>query len=467
MSLSFEFVVIGAGPAGLQAARQAARANRRVLLVERERAVGGECVFRGTIPSKTLRETAAALTGLHQRTGRASDRPSSKTKVRDLMTRLSTVLDGHERVLQRQVEASGIEVMRGRARFKSPNELEVVHSDRTSSLIRANTIVIASGSRPRQPEGMAIDHENVLDSDSILSLVYLPRSLVVLGAGVISSEWASTFCALGVEVTMVDKGERPVAFLDPELTDRFVQSFEAAGGRFVRRNKPVAVRNDGLGLVQTELEDGTVLESEKVLVALGRVASLEGLAIQNAGLETNARGHLPVDEHGRSAVDHIYAVGDVVGPPGLAAAAMEQGRRAMRHALGLEVHEQRDLIPSGIFTIPEMASVGLTEEQANSELGGSVVGRVEFNSIARGLINGSAGFLKLVCDPSGQRVVGAHVVGEGATELVGMSQMAILGDLPVDTFVDQVFNFPTFAEAYRDAALEIVEKRRAVLRRVG
>jgi len=464
---TFDAIIVGGGPAGLQAAQQAARAQRNVLLVEREPSIGGECVYRGTIPSKTLRETAVVMRSFRQRTGRNPAESGSRTKVSELMSRLSSVLGGHEEFLKRHVESLGIHVLRGRARFESPHELEVLHADRTRSRVRADVVVIASGSRPRQPENLPIDHENVLDSDSILSLAYLPRTLCVLGAGVIAAEWASTFSALGVEVTIVDKGERPVGFLDPELTGRFVQEFEAGGGRFLPGRKPVAVAYDGPGHVRTELSDGTSIQAEKVLVALGRVASLGGLAIENAGLETNARGHLPVDEFGRTRTEGVYAVGDVIGPPGLAAAAMEQGRRAMRHALGLDVHEHRDLIPAGIFTIPEMACVGLTEASAAEALGGTVCGRADFSAVARGLINGSRGFLKLVCDPAGERIVGVHVVGESATELVGLGQMAILGDQPVDTFVDDVFNFPTYAEAYRIAALEVLEARRSSLRRAG
>lgn len=463
---SFDAIVVGAGPAGFQAAHQAARAGRRVLLVEREPAIGGECVYRGTIPSKTLRETAVALKALHQRTGRRTDLESGG-KVSVLMSRLSTVLAGHEAFLTRRAEGSGVQVLRGRARFESPHELDVLHADRTRTRVTAPVVVIASGSRPRQPENLPIDHENVLDSDSILSLAYLPRSLCVLGAGVIAAEWASIFSTLGVEVTIVDKGERPVAFLDAELTDRFVQEFEAGGGRFLPGNRPESVRCSGPGRMTVELSDGAAVEAEKVLVALGRVASLDGLAIENAGLETNARGHLPVDEFGRTATEGVYAVGDVVGPPGLAAAAMEQGRRAMCHALGLALDRQHDLIPAGIFTIPEMACVGQTEAQADEALGGSVCGRADFEGIARGVINGSRGFLKLVCDPDGERIVGVHVVGEGATELVGLGQMAILGSLSVDTFINGVFNFPTYAEAYRVAALEILESRRPALRQAG
>ncbi|MFN0242186.1 MAG: Si-specific NAD(P)(+) transhydrogenase [Planctomycetota bacterium] len=467
-SVRYDVLVIGAGPAGQKAAVQGAKAGQRVLIVERDKAVGGECVHRGTIPSKTLRESAIYLAGLKQRaSGLVRDNLSSETKVKSLMKRQGEVLASYERYLTRQLERNGIELWHGRARFVSPNEIEVTAVDGTKRRAQAQIVLIATGSRPRKPADIPVDHEHILDSDSILSLIYLPASLVVFGAGVIAAEFATIFQALGVAVTMVDKGERPLSFLDAEITNLFVAQFEKAGGRFLARQKPVKVEADGLGKVVTELDGGETICTEKALVALGRIASLAGINLEAAGLALNERGFLSVDAHCRTAVPHIYAAGDVIGPPALATASMEQGRRAIRHALGLPLGTALETIPVGIYTVPEMASVGLSEAEATQRFGGAVVGRAHFAELARGQINGDTeGLLKLVADPRGQKLLGAQIIGEGAAELIHLAQMALIGGLGIDAFVDNNFNFPTLAEGYRVAALEIAAQR-TVLRAVG
>jgi NAD(P) transhydrogenase len=299
----------------------------------------------------------------------------------------------------------------------------------------------------------------VLDSDSILSLIYLPRSLTVLGGGVIACEFASLFAALGVEVTMVDSNARPLSFLDPELTARFLAVFERLGGRFLPGQKLESVAWDGGSAVVTRLLGGASLRSEKCLCALGRVANVAGLDLAAAGIALSPRGHVPVDGELRTCVPHIYAAGDVIGPPALAATAMEQGRRAVRAALGLCLHGSGEHVPIGIYTIPEIASVGLSEAEAVQKHGGALVGRARFEELARAHINGETeGLLKLVAAPDGL-VLGAQIVGEGATELVHVAQMALAGKLTLDAFVDNVFNFPTLAEAYRVAALDAQARR--------
>ena len=286
---SYDLIVIGGGPAGQKAAIQAAKLGRRVLLVDRQRAVGGECVHRGTIPSKSLRESAVYLSGLRQRTQGLLDLElSGDVKVASLMRRLDTVLGRHEHYMESQLRRNGIELRHGRARFLSPHELEIASCEGGAVRARADFIVIATGSRPRRPPGIPVDHEHVLDSDSILSLIYLPRSLTVLGSGVIAAEFASIFAALGVEVTMIDRYERPLGFLDPELTDCFTRVYERQGGRFLPLRKVRSVAWDGVATVVTELEDGEVLHSDKVLCAQGRVAELSGLELAAAGLAPDA-----------------------------------------------------------------------------------------------------------------------------------------------------------------------------------
>jgi len=457
----FDVLVVGGGPAGAKAAVQAAKAGRRVGLVEREAHIGGECVHRGTIPSKTLRETASCLSGLRKRSGGLLGLDAGVgVEVDSLMTRLKSVLAHEERYLADQLARNGIEQLTGVARFRSPSTLEVVRRAGGKTLVQAGIVVIATGSRPRSPASVPVDHEHVLDSDSILSLRYLPRSLVVLGGGVIACEFASIFAALGTEVTLVEKRDRPLGFLDRSLTDRFVAAFESDGGRFLAGASVESVRWDGMSRVVTRLADGSVLCSEKLLCALGRVANVAALDLAAAGLALDERGLVPVDEHYRTAVPHVYAVGDVIGPPALAATGMSQGRLAVRHALGLESEGAPEVIPIGIYTIPEIASVGESERQVTDRLGGAIVGRAQFDEIARAHINGSTdGLLELVCDPEGRRVLGAQAIGEGACDLVHLAQLAIHAGLEVDAFLENVFNFPTLAEAYRVAALDVGGRR--------
>jgi len=455
-------IIIGGGPAGHRAAITGAQAGRRVVLVERERQVGGACVALGTIPSKTLRETALTLSSFQRKIGSVFPLTvPPDLQVRALMQRLDQVVSAHESFMGKQLERAGVTVVHGRARFTSPDTLEVRSVTGTTQTLAAPVIVIATGSRPRSPREVPIDHEHILDSDSLLSLTYLPRSLIVLGAGVIASEYASIFAALGVLVTMVDRGSRPVAFVEPELTSHFLKGFERHGGRFRGGRTTRSVAWNGVDAVEVVLDDGSELRADKLLCALGRVANLEGLDLERAGLAPNDRGILAADACGRTAVPGIYAIGDVVGPPSLAAASMEQGRRAMCDALGIDPGPAQALIPTGVYAIPEMGSVGLTEAQACEQYGGAVmVGRASFGELARGHIaSNEDGFLKLVADPDGELILGAHVVGEGAAELVGLGQVAIQSRWRVSTLIESVFNFPTLAEAYRVAALDIAAQK--------
>jgi NAD(P) transhydrogenase len=458
-SEQWDVVVVGSGPAGQKAAVQAAKAGKRVAVVERDQGVGGACVHRGTIPSKTLRETAMRLTSFRARMGGyVPVEIPGDLQLASLMDRMESVVTAHVAYQAAQMERNGIEQVHGRARFADAHTIAVESVYGETRLLRADTIVIATGSRPRTPPEIPIDHEHVFDSDSILSMAYLPKSLVVLGAGVIACEYATIFAALGVQVTMIDKGERPLSFLDNEILDLFVDAFEAnAGCAFVGGAKVQSVAWNGSDAVVTQLDNGWQVRSEKLLCALGRVANVEGLCIEAAGLQTNQRGHLPVDGDCRTAVPHVFAVGDVIGPPSLASASMEQGRRAMCAALDMPTPAGADLIPTGIYTIPEISSVGIGEVEAQKLLGDCLVGRAKFAELARGQICGADnGLLKLVVDATSLRVLGCQIVGEGATELVHLAQMAMMTDTDATMFVERIFNFPTLAEAYRVASLDIL-----------
>ena len=449
----YDVAVIGSGPAGQKAAIQAAKAGKRVAVIERDRRVGGSCVHTGTIPSKSLREHA-----MRQRVRRVDlmDEP-----IQSLLDGVSDTVAAHDAYMAAQLERNHIVLLRGRARFNSSHELAMRRIDGSEILVRAGIIVIASGSRPRTPPHLAVDHEHVLDSDSILSLAYLPRSLLVLGGGVIASEYAAMFAALGCKVTQADQHDAPLSFLDPELTTYYVDELRRNGGEYIPGADAIATKWDGISQVRTEFKDGRSILADKVLVALGRIANVDGLNLEAAGISLTSRGHIQVDDNLRTTAAGVYAAGDVVGPPALASVSMEQGRRAACHALGLLVPlDPVSRLPCGVYTIPEIATVGLDEVGARRHFGGAIVGRARFEEIARGQINGcQQGILKLIADPGGRRVVGVQIAGDGATELVHIGQLGLAAELDVDAYVDNVFNFPTMAEAYRIAALDIVKQR--------
>lgn len=463
MSHDYDLIVVGGGPAGQKAAVQAAKAGKRVLLVERARSAGGACVRYGTIPSKTLRETALSLGKFRKLTAHVMDvEMPEHLQVSSLMERKEEVVSAHERYMQAQLARNGIELLQGVARFTSPNRIEAVLLDGSRRALTAAYFVIAAGSSPRTPDNVPVDHEHILDSDSLLSLSYLPESLVVLGAGVIACEYASIFAALGVKVTIIDKGERPLGFMDQELVEHFLRELRQAGGDFLGQKNLEHVVYDGLSAVETHLVGGEVIKSEKLFCALGRVAPVAALGLDAAGVKVTPRGLIEVDKNLRTSVPHIYAAGDVIGPPALASTSMEQGRRAACHALGLDLGRQGELAPAGIYTIPELGSVGMTEQQVRDKFGDVLVGRAKFEEVARGQISAAEnGLLKLVVHPETGVVLGAHAAGESATELVHIGQMAIIAGLGFETFIDTVFNFPTFAEAYRVAAFDLLKQQRA------
>ncbi len=449
------FVVIGAGPAGQKAAIQAAKAGHDVVLVERESAVGGACVRTGTIPSKTLRQRATRPR-LH------GEPEPVERPMEELLAGVADVVEAHDRYMTAQLERNGVRVLRGQARFLGATRLEIVRISGPALRVEAPRIVIATGSRPRAPAQFSIDHEHVLDSDSILSLSWLPRTLLVLGGGVIACEYASIFASLGCRVTQVDRGHRPLSFIDAELTAVYVESLRAAGSDFLPGAGVRALHWDGISQVCADFDDGRRVEADKALVAVGRIAKVDELDLGAAGVALTTAGHIAVDATLQTTAAGIYAAGDVIGPPSLASAAMEQGRRAACHALGLPMHPGFiEPLPAGIYAIPEMSTVGLDEAAARQRHGGAVVGRARFEEIARGQISGrQRGLLKLVATPDGRQVVGVQVVGDGATELLAIGQVGLMAALEVDAYVDAVFNFPTMAEAYRVAALDIVRQRR-------
>lgn len=453
----YDFVVIGSGPAGQKSAIQAAKQGKKVALIERGRELGGSCVHRGTIPSKTLRENALRVKNMRQNAKLAHFSLQEDTELATLIDRLAHVLSEHDNYMKKQLQRNSVEVIHGRARFKDSNTIEISRVQKEQIIVHAEKIVIASGSLPRTPENIPIDHENLFDSDSFLSMMYIPKSLIVLGGGVIASEYATIFQALGTKVTMIDKYPRPLGFLDDDLTENFISEFQAMGGVWRGNSQLKNCQWNGIDAVEVTLADGNVVKSEKLLCAAGRMANVKELDIENTGLALNERGLISVDEDLRTSVSHIFAAGDVIGPPSLASASMEQGRRASCNAMDIDAGNTSSLIPTGIYSIPELSSVGLSESQARQQHEHILVGKAKFEEVARGQISGiTNGMLKIVSDAKGQRILGVMIVGEGATELIHIGQMAILSKLNVCTFVETTFNFPTLAEAYRVAALDII-----------
>ena len=464
----YDLMVIGSGPAGQKAAIQAAKAGYRVALVEQDKFLGGACVHRGTIPSKTLRENALRLTHLKRNAELFRMELGQHVEMSGLINRLGTVVQAHDKYMKEQIIRNHVDRIHGRGSFIDKHLLEITRVDGTRTSHRSRYFVIATGSHPRKLAGVPIDHEHIYDSDSILTMQYLPHSLTVLGSGLIASEYASIFQALGVQVTMIDRFPQPLGFLDKDLTDRFLNHFKLNGGEFIGGMDVHKVGWDGLSQVVTTLADHTEIRSEKLLCAAGRVANVDGLNLENVGIQLNDRGLVDVDINCRTKVDSIYAAGDVIGPPSLASASMEQGRRASRAALGLDddLPEKVDLgamnrvMPVGVYSIPEMSSVGLTEHQAIELYGSCLVGRAPFEEIARGQISDiQDGMLKMIADSSGKKLLGVQIVGEEATELIHIGQMGLINNASIDTFVDNIFNFPTLAEAYRVAALQIAGQR--------
>jgi len=456
----FDVIVIGSGPAGQKAAVQAAKAGKKVALIERDKLLGGACVHSGTIPSKTLRENALRVKKMRENAALCDFKVADDTEMSTLIDRLNYVLKEHDSFMVDQIDRNNIARIHGRAKFVSANEIEVSKVRGDAEHYQAENIIVAPGSVPRKPDNIPIDHEHIYDSDSILTMLYLPKSLTVLGGGVIASEYASIFQALGVTVTMIDRYPLPLGFMDGDLTEKFVASFQEMGGSWMGQQNVVSVEWDGLSSVVTTLEDGTVVKSAKLLCAAGRGANVKDLHIENAGLSLNEQGNISVNDFLQTSVPNIYAAGDVIGPPSLASASMEQGRRASCNALGVKVGPMSKMIPSGIYGIPELSAVGMTEQQANKEHDKIIIGRAHFHEISRGQINGIRdGMLKIICDAQGEKILGVQIVGEGATELIHIGQMAMLSDSNVDIFVESIFNFPTLAEAYRVAALAVIGQR--------
>jgi len=458
----FDVVVIGCGPAGERAAIQAARADRRVAVVEREHVVGGARVNWGTIPSKTLRESALFVRSLtRNRLEGFRYELASEITVHDFMHRERAVVQRELELINESLERYRIEVFEGQARFIDAHTVAVCGRDGgAQAALSAEFIVIATGASPNRPADVPFDGERVFDSNTILNLPSMPRSMVVLGAGVIGVEFASIFAALGLEVTLVDTRDRLLPYLDREIVAILERELGRLGITILHDERyPSVQRCPGPGGgVRCTTKLGTVLESDVLLYCVGRDGNTDGLGLEALSLKPNSYGLLAVNEHYQTAVPNVYAVGDVIGYPALASTAMEQGRAAVRHALGISGPTgQTSMLPFAIYTIPEVSYAGATEEALQAEGVAYVVGRGNYDLNPRGQIIGdSEGMLKLLFAKEDLRLLGAHMIGTNATELIHIGQAFLRAGARAPQIAETLFNYPTLADLYRHAALKAI-----------
>jgi NAD(P) transhydrogenase len=463
----YDLVVIGSGPAGEKGAAQAAYFGKRVAVVEREPHPGGAGINTGTVPSKTLRETALYFSGLSQRGLYGVDyHVKSGLTVKDLMYREHEVVRSLRQVITENITRHKIDVVQGQGSFEDPHTIRVTAAGQPDRLLQADVILIATGSVPTRPQDVPFEDSRVHDSDEILELERLPRTLAVVGAGVIGCEYTTIFGALGIKVTLIDGRDRLLGFLDGEMADqlRLQMGFLGVDLRLkegVNRYIPEA---EG---VRLELQSGGSLVVDQVLVAAGRVANVGKLAIERAGLTVNKRGLLAVNERYQTSVPHIYAAGDVIGFPALASTSMEQARVAMVHAFDLPKYKTRvaPVFPLAVYTIPEIAMAGETEESCRQNKIDYCVGRGLYRTNARGQIVGDlSGEVKLVFRYPDKLLLGVHIIGEIAAELVHIGLIALQTECTIDMFVNTVFNYPSLGDAYKYAAydgLGAVQRREA------
>jgi NAD(P) transhydrogenase len=453
---AYEFIVIGSGPSGRRAAIQAAKLGRSVLVVEKGRRVGGVSVHTGTIPSKTLRETVLNLTGWRERGfyGRAY-RVKKDIAAQDLMARLRMTLDHEVDVLEHQFARNAVATLTGTARFVGPHDVEVTTDSGDVRRFEAEKVLIAVGTRPHRPADVPFNGSTVLDSDEIVEIGRLPRSLTVVGGGVIGVEYATIFSALDVAVTLVEPRESLLDFVDQELVQDFLHQLRDRGVTIRLGSKVARVELDGDAPV-TVLESGRRARSEMLLFAAGRMGATDVLDLPACGLTADHRGRLKVDPKTmQTEVGHIYASGDAIGFPSLASTSMEQGRIAACHAFGVPLPPAPEFFPYGIYAVPEISTIGLSEETVRERGIAYECGIARFRETSRGHIMGlSTGMMKMIFALDTRRLLGVHIVGEGATELVHIGQAVLNLHGTLDYFIENTFNYPTLAEAYKIAALD-------------
>lgn len=455
-SFEYDLVVIGSGPAGEKGAAQAAYYGKKVALIERQQSLGGAGINTGTLPSKTLRETALYFSGLRQRGLYGIDYSLKEgLTIADFMYRKQVVVENEWEIIRHNLERHHIELIWGEASLKDDHTVQIHCRDGRSQDLTTEVVLIATGSSPWKPPDIPFDNVNIFDSDTILNMDHIPQSMAVVGGGVIGTEYASIFTALGVQVTLIDGRDRLLPFADAEIVARMQTNLESLGLRFIFNAKvdSVSLHGDHVHLTLSAHEQ---IIADTVLFAAGRISNVEGLGLEALGIELGKRGLIIVNEKYQTTVPNIYAAGDVIGFPALASTSMEQARVAMVHAFGLQYKERvSPTLPFAVYSIPEIASVGLSETQCQEQAIPALAGRAQYRENPRGLIVGDlTGMLKLVFSPEDKRLLGAHIIGEMASELIHVGAHVLHNGGTIDTFIEAVYNYPTLHDLYKYAAYD-------------
>ena len=459
----YDMLVIGSGPAGQKAAIQGAKVGKKVGIVERKKFVGGLCINSGTIPSKSLREAVLFLSGFRQRNlYGASYRVKKDITFEDLLFKCDHVVKAEQEVVQNQLIRNHVDYIVGNASFIEPHRLSI-KQDLETNEHSADYIMIAVGTEPSRPAGIPFDDTTIIDSDGLLALKQLPKSLTIVGGGVIGCEYASILATLGIPVVLIERRPRLLEFVDSELIEALQYQMRSIGVTLRFNEEVTAVQKHPDGAVVIQLKSGKQIRAALLMYSSGRVGATKGLNLESIGIQADERGRLRVNENFQTAIPHIYAVGDVIGFPALASTSMQQGRHAACHDLGLACAASTHLPPYGIYQIPEISMVGRNEDELTRDGVPYELGVARYHEIARGqLIGDTVGMLKLLFHSDTRELLGVHIIGEGATELVhiGQAVMALGGKL--DYFIDAVFNYPTLAECYKVAALAALNRFPAI-----
>jgi NAD(P) transhydrogenase len=455
----YDLLVIGTGPAGQKAAVQAAKLAKKVGLIEKKEVVGGVCINTGTIPSKALREAVLYFSGIPQRSIYGTPyRLKDTVHIEELVRHANYVITNEIRIVHDQMVRNQVDMIFGSARFLDPHRLLIQHRS-GSSEHTADFIVIAVGTEPSRPSEIPFDDSTVIDTDGLLTLKRLPSSIVIVGGGVIGTEYASMLAALGIPTTLIDKRPRLLEFADAEVIDHLQRQMKDYGVTLYHDEEVLAIKKESDSSIHVGLRHAKPLQASTLMYAIGRVGATKELNLEAAGLNSDQRGRLRVNEHFQTAVPHIYAAGDVIGFPALASTSMQQGRHASCHAFGHPDHTDNALLPYGIYSIPQISMVGRNEEELTQAGVPYAVGIARYKEIARGLLMGDeTGMLKLMFHRQTYELLGVHIIGEGATELIHIGQAIMAHRSPIHYFIDTVFNYPTLAECYKVAALDGINR---------
>ena len=465
MKPSYDLIIIGSGPAGEKAAALASFYGRSVALVEKEPRLGGAGTNTGTLPSKTLKETALFLSGHNDRGLFGLERKLERSVcVQDLLFRKNTVTSSQADEIRHRMDVLKVDVFTGHGSFMDAHTIKVETPNDPPLLLKGEFILIATGSYPFHLPGVPFDGKRVHDSDTILEIDHIPDSIVIVGAGVIGCEYATVFNALGTKTTLINGHPEFLTFVDGEVLAILRREMESDGVRFLMPNRAEGVtvtQRNGKAVVTAQLSDNTEIEADMFLYAAGRAGGTAGLNLEAVGITPNKRQLLDVDDHYRTSASNIYAAGDVIGFPALASTSMDQGRVAVTHMFDLHALERIDqTFPMGVYTIPEVSCVGLTEEEAKKQKLPYIVGRCWYKNTARGRIIGARfGLLKIVADPSTLAVLGVHIIGRNATELVHFGALLVEEKIPVRRVASMVYNQPTLHELYKYAAGDILRQQ--------